>query len=165
MQGGSAPVCVHDIAYATMCSPAGTRPRPVKPGESAMRSVPVRVVVRCGDHRLELNPQRWLLLPHTEANADPERRTADGSALVPVGPEQLPALVFYCLLPKGYRIVSDEPAEAELPIPVEAEEPHTIPELEAVDPAVFAFNHDAFAVNIRELHKRPMGSEINPAKD
>lgn len=151
MLHGSAPVCVHEISHALAASYSGTRPRPLASGESAMRAVPVTVVIRQSESEpLELYPCRWVLIPYLSANEDPERAS--------VGPEQASRLAFFVKLPTGYKLVKEAPPildpDADLPFAEEIP-PETIPELVGVDPAVFATDPEKLMRNLRALSDRP----------
>lgn len=159
MLHGSAPVCVHEIFHALASSYSGTRPRPVRLGlslESGMQAVPVTVVIRQnGDEPLELYPCRWVLVPYLAANNDPEKAS--------LGPEQAARLAFFVKLPEGYRLVRDYPpgespeemSEAFSEAANVSDKPRIIPELEGVDPAVFATDPEKLMKNLRALSDRP----------
>lgn len=161
MQGGVGPVYVHEIAHALAASYAGTRPRPIREGESRMLPVPVVVLMKSEGERIAIAPCEWHLLPHVAANSDPDRHTADGSGLVPVGPERHARLVFVVRVPPGYRLVKDaieSPPATESAPTEEPEGPREIPEFAGVDPAVFAYSPEGINAALRRIYS------LNPNK-
>lgn len=154
----SGPVSAGDVLHALATSPAGTRPRPLRDGSAEMLSVPVVVALRVNGRVLELRPCGFTLSEHVQANSDPE-------IPLPVGPEQLPALVFHVRLPAGCRLVcegDDAPPEVVppefAPEPV-TEGPREIPEFLGVDPGIFAVNPEAVNAGLRAVFAKGKTNE------
>lgn len=166
MERGNYPVCVHQIGNAIATSLTGTRPIPLAPGESAMRGVPVKIVLRSGLDLIEIEPCSWVLVPHMRAT--PADKELEPNKPGELGPEQEAALLFFARVPNGYSLVKDvetQPPEAipELPVvPWTADTSGTLPELAHIDNGVFKANPELYNESVRKLNARGATGVLDP---
>ena len=162
---GSAPVTVGELYNAIATAPAGVKPRPVASGSAEMVGLPVLVAVwpTDGSGRVELAVESWILGPHVAKWTDPETGA--------VKPEVRGELLFIVSVPAGYELRKipeprDGPrfplSDAETEALISTMEQDTIPglnvfgipELDGIDPAVFAANPERHSEMMRELNTR-----------